>query len=94
VKTYKLVFAVVLIALASAGMVCAQTDVEGSKDHPLVTRMPGYYIDSYKVDEFAAYDPTVVGGKEVHWEGKMYTISYSRNEDAAQISMLQIVRNY
>jgi outer membrane protein OmpA-like peptidoglycan-associated protein len=68
--------------------------VEGSKDHPLVTRMPGYYIDDYKVEEFAGFDPTVVGGKEVHWEGKKYSISYGRNEGATPVSMLQIVRNY
>jgi hypothetical protein len=24
----------------------AQVDVKGSHDHPLVTRMPGFYIDS------------------------------------------------
>jgi outer membrane protein OmpA-like peptidoglycan-associated protein len=84
VKTLKPVFAALLIALVCAAAAWAQTDAEGSKDHPLVTRMPGYYIDNYKEDEFAAYDPTVVGGKEVHWEGKMYTISYSRKEDAAQ----------
>jgi OmpA-OmpF porin, OOP family len=94
VNTHKLALAVVLMALVSAAVVWAQTDAEGSKDHPLVTRMPGYYIDSYQADEFAAYDPTVVGGKDVHWEGKMYSISYSRKEDAAQTSMLQIVRNY
>ena len=27
-------------------------DVEGSKDHPLFTRLPDYYIDNYKVSEF------------------------------------------
>jgi len=94
VKTHRLVLAVVLIASTSAAVIWAQADAEGSKDHPLVTRMPGYYIDSYKADEFAAFDPTVVGGKEVHWEGKMYSISYARTENAAQTSMLQIVRNY
>jgi outer membrane protein OmpA-like peptidoglycan-associated protein len=72
----------------------AQEDAQGSKDHPLISRMPGYYIDSYDVSEFAAFEPTVIGGKEVHWEGKRYKISYYRKEDAAQVSTLQIVRNY
>jgi OmpA-OmpF porin, OOP family len=77
-----------------AGVAFAEKDVEGSKDHPLITRMPDYYISNYEVSEFGAFDPTVIGGKEVHWEGKKYSIDYSRNEGGRAISMLQIVRNY
>jgi OmpA-OmpF porin, OOP family len=80
-----------LVAVAPAR---AQNDEKGSQDHPLVTRMPGYSISSYKVEEFAGFDPTVIGGKEVHWEGKKYTIGYSRNEGATPASALQVVRNY
>lgn len=69
-------------------------DAKGSHDHPLVTRMPGYYISSYKVSEFDGYEPTVIGGKDVRWEGKKYSIGYSRKEGARPINMLQIVRNY
>ena len=65
---------------------CAQDDQKGSQDHPLVTRMPGYYISNYEVKEFDAYDQPTPGGK--HYEGKKYTISYSRKDDAAPISML------
>ena len=82
------------MALVGATFVRAQKDADGSRDHPLITRMPGYYIDGYRVEEFAGFDPTVIGGKEVHWEGKKYSISYSRREDATAVSMLQIVRNY
>jgi OmpA-OmpF porin, OOP family len=77
-----------------AGVAFAEKDVEGSKDHPLITRMPDYFISSYEVSEFGAFDPTVIGGKEVHWEGKKYSYDYSRNEGGRAISMLQIVRNY
>jgi OmpA-OmpF porin, OOP family len=69
-------------------------DMEGSKDHPLITRMPDYYISQYTVEEFAGFDPTVVGGPPVRWEGKKYSIQYSRKEDAPTISMLQVSRNY
>jgi OOP family OmpA-OmpF porin len=72
----------------------AQKDIEGSKDHPLITRMPDYYIDKYEVSEFAGFDPTVIGGKEVHWEGEKYSYGYSRKEGGRPVSMLQIVRNY
>ena len=81
---------VALITAAPYG--CAQDDQKGSQDHPLITRMPGYYIADYEVKEFDTYDQPATGGK--HYEGKKYVISYSRKDGAAPISMLQIVRNY
>ena len=82
------------VAFLTLGVVFAQTDVRGSKDHPLITRMPDYYINKYEVSEFAGFDPTVIGGKDVHWEGKVYSYGYSRKEGGRPISELQIVRNY
>ena len=93
-RIQKLITAIGLVAIASVTLALAQQDAEGSRDHPLITRMPGYYIDNYKVEEFADFDPTVIGGKSIHWEGKKYSISYYRKEDAAPVSMLQVVRNY
>lgn len=85
---------ILFVSSLTLGVALAQTDVQGSKDHPLVTRMPDYYISKYDVSEFAGFDPTVVGGKDVHWEGKVYSYGYSRKEDGRPISMLQVVRNY
>jgi OOP family OmpA-OmpF porin len=85
---------IILVSSLTMAVALAQTDVQGSKDHPLVTRMPDYYISKYDVSEFAGFDPTVVGGKDVHWEGKVYSYGYSRKENGRPISMLQIVRNY
>jgi outer membrane protein OmpA-like peptidoglycan-associated protein len=85
---------VLFISFLTVGVALAQTDIQGSKDHPLITRMPGYYISQYNVSEFAAFDPTVIGGKDVHWEGKVYSYGYSRKEGGRPISELQIVRNY
>lgn len=85
---------ILFISFLTVGIALAQTDVQGSKDHPLITRMPDYYISQYNVSEFAGFDPTVIGGKDVHWEGKVYSYGYSRKEDGRPISMLQIVRNY
>jgi outer membrane protein OmpA-like peptidoglycan-associated protein len=85
---------ILFISFLTVGVALAQTDVKGSKDHPLITRMPDYYISKYDVSEFGGYDPTVIGGKEVHWEGKVYSYGYSRKEGGRPISMLQIVRNH
>jgi outer membrane protein OmpA-like peptidoglycan-associated protein len=85
---------ILAVSFLTLGVVSAQTDVRGSKDHPLITRMPEYYISNYEGSEFAGFDPTVIGGKEVHWEGKVYSYGYSRKEGGRPISELQIVRNY
>lgn len=90
-----LVIPLALVGLLSAApSTRAQEEAKDSQDHPLITRMPGYYIGGYQVEEFAAFDPTVIDGKEVHWEGKKYAISYARKEGATPVSTLQIVRNY
>ena len=83
-----------LALVTGASFAWAQEDVPGAKDHPLITRMPGYYIVESNVEEFAAFDPTVIGGKEVHWEGKKFTIAYKRREGGGTVSWLQVVRNY
>jgi len=85
---------ILVISFLIVGVALAETDVIGSKDHPLLTRMPDYYISHYNVSDFAGFDPTVIGGKDVHWEGKVYSFRYSRKEGGRPISMLQIVRNY
>jgi len=85
---------ILFLSLLTTGVAFAQKDIQGSKDHPLITRMPDYYIDKYEVSEFAGFDPTVIGGKDVHWEGKKYYYGYSRKDGGRPISMLQIVRNY
>jgi hypothetical protein len=80
--------------ILTLGVALAQTDIQGSKDRPLIARVPGYYISQYNVSEFAAFDSTVIGGKDIHWEGKVYSYGYSREDVGRPISMLQIVRNY
>jgi hypothetical protein len=58
---------ILLISFLTLGVALAQTDIEGSKDHPLITRMPGYYITEYNVSEFGGFDPTVIGGAGISW---------------------------
>jgi len=88
----------VLSALLPGTVYCqaAPQDVKGSQDHPLVTRMPGYYIAHYKVVDFDQFTPVLVGGmrQKIVWEGKKYLIDYSAIDRKAKSSNLQIVRNY
>jgi outer membrane protein OmpA-like peptidoglycan-associated protein len=81
-------------ALCLAPVAFAQDDVEGAKDHPLISRMPGYYIAEYIEKEFdsvAFRDPK---GKEVMVEGKYYYIDHLVKEGVKSSSDVQIVRNY
>ncbi|MGD0200839.1 MAG: OmpA family protein [Bryobacteraceae bacterium] len=80
---------------AQAGL--AQTDVEGSKDHPLVSRYPGSVIDQYSSTEFDEFTLPLgklkdgVPEKSQHLEGKITRISYAA---PAGRSILEVYRNY
>ncbi len=89
-----------VVALAAAAFVpaCfAQDDVEGSKDYPGITRMPGYYIREYKETAFDSVSFNVTQGttvKEQAVEGKRYDFRYELKEGTTMPSPLQIHRNY
>jgi OmpA-OmpF porin, OOP family len=87
---------VVLCAIfaSSIGFAQGETDVKGSQDHPLFTRMPGYYISDYEVKDFDVYTSPYLSGKDENWEGKLTRIGYSIKTGATQASMVQVGRNY
>jgi len=85
---------VFLLALVGAAEADAQKDVEGSQDHPLLTRMPGYYLSGYDVKDFDSVENVYVSGPEARWEGKRTQIDYSAMQGAKPVSMSQIARNY
>jgi OOP family OmpA-OmpF porin len=81
-----------LVGAAAAGQ-----DVEGSKDHPLISRYPGSTIQEYTQKEFDEYTlplTGVAGGKyekTQHLEGKVTGIYYLTQGNR---SALEIFRNY
>ena len=77
----------------------AQEDKKGGKDHPLLSRMPNYFLEIYEEKEFDAMDqewPTPAGPqwKKFHWEGKKFRIGYRLKDGAPPSSTLQVHRNY
>ena len=69
-------------------------DVEGARDYKLVSRLPGYYISSYTVNDFDSYTSPYIQEDNV-WEGELTKISYSAKEKSEKkYSFVQIVRNY
>jgi outer membrane protein OmpA-like peptidoglycan-associated protein len=82
----------VLVPLCGTAAV-AQEDAEGSKDHPMLSRYPGYYISGYDEQEFGAYEFSLSDGtKKV--EGRYWKIDYSLKDDAKKGGPIQIARNY
>lgn len=70
-----------------------EVDVKGSADHPLFTRMPGYFISDYDAKEFDQYDSYMTGAEST-WEGKFTRLYYTIKTGATQPSMVQVARNY
>jgi outer membrane protein OmpA-like peptidoglycan-associated protein len=87
-----------LVALTAAVGAAQQADVEGSSDHPLVTRYPGSVIAEYHVSEFDEFTLPLgkIKGdhgfeKSQNLEGKITRIAY--NVPAGR-SILEVYRNY
>jgi flagellar motor protein MotB len=91
-----LLLATVLICGVSGGE-AAQGDVQGSKDHPLISRYPGSEIDGYRQREFDEFNLPLSRAAEgkyettQHLEGKVTAIYYKAPEGR---SVLEIYRNY
>ncbi len=83
-----------LLFVTSIGSAQGETDVKGSRDHPLLTRMPGYYISDSDVKDFDQYASPYLSGQDANWEGKVTRLEYNIKTGAKQASMVQIARNY
>ncbi len=86
--------ALVLLALVTRAP-AQEKDAAGAKDHPLLTRMPGYYISSYEPKDFDSVDVSAyLSGDEGHWDGRVTKLGYSAQSGTKPVSMSQIARNY
>jgi OOP family OmpA-OmpF porin len=101
VKNVFILSAVCLLLLMS-GLVSAQEkDIQGSKDHPLISRYPGSVIGSYVVREYDEYMLPLGNRVEKkdwnyaesrHLEGKITRIQYVGIPEGR--STLEVYRNY
>lgn len=96
VKNKKVIYLLggVLLAILIVSSVFAQEDVEGSKDHTLLTRMPNFYIQDFYIKDFDKMEFVDIQGRETTVEGKRYYISYYIKKGVQPPSDLQILRNY
>lgn len=89
----KLLISVLVIACLSGITVCAQEDAEDCKDHPMFTRMPGFYINSCE-NNWNAVEFWIGEDKTVNVEGDKTFLSYYLMDGANKPSDLQIQRNF
>lgn len=85
---------ILLISLLMISLGTADEDAEGCQDHPLLTRMPDFYIQDCETKEFDQMDFVNKQGNDITVEGKKYYISHYINEDAQHPSEIQILRNF
>jgi outer membrane protein OmpA-like peptidoglycan-associated protein len=88
---------ILLLTLCAASLAATPAraqDAEGCKDHPLFNRMPMYDIGRCEVREFDSHEFLDAKGNKVPVEGKLYEIQYSHRNGAAEVTRLQIQRNY
>jgi len=69
-------------------------DVEGSKDHPMVSRFPGYVITDYDVSDFGSHEFILAEGGTKTVEGRYWSIGYALAEGKKKGGPLEISRNY
>jgi len=77
-----------------ASLSLANEDLEGSSDHPLFTRMPGFFIDSYQYQEFGNMEFMTGEDQVIEPEGIHTSIAYFIKDDAVSPSEMQILRNH
>lgn len=84
-----------LFILLSTSLYAAQTDKTGCKDHPLFTRMPGYWLYNCDQKQFDAHEFLIGKGQKTRVEGQLWKLTYYPNNDLnPKPSELQIRRNF
>ncbi|HPS17828.1 MAG TPA: OmpA family protein [Bacteroidales bacterium] len=93
---------IAILLFATTGVLKAQDDAEGCKDHPLFNRMPNYYLFSCEELEFGSMkfpvgEPDVKNENKMKTEtvkGKIMVFVYALKDDAKPASGLQIMLNF
>jgi len=89
-----IVTVILLLTVFSYGIsLAAKPDVKGSKDHPVVSRIPNFYISSYMDFEYNQFEFPLNRRKETV-SGRTYIMTYKQQKGAPTMSTFQKVQNY
>jgi len=85
----------IFLSVLLVGIVSAQEkDVEGSRDHPLLTRMENFYISGYEELDYESHDFYDEEDNEYIIEGHKWAIEYTLKEGVRPPGQLKVRRNY
>jgi outer membrane protein OmpA-like peptidoglycan-associated protein len=84
--------AVMLVGVLPA--LAGQQDIAGAKDHPLVSRLEGFYIDEYEVFEFDSEEFYDDNDTEYVIQGRKWVIGYELKDGVTAPGQAKIRQNY
>lgn len=87
------IFGLIFLIACTAVPASSEPDIRGGVDHPLISRMPDFYISSYKSVEFGSYRFIEQLKKTPVIEGRKTYIEYRLVKDAPVPGELKIRRN-
>lgn len=92
-KTKALIF-ISLFFIFTGFVFTQEQDAEGSKDHPLLSRMENYYISGYEEFEYDSHEFYDAEDNEYVIEGHKWVIEYTLKEGFAPPGQLKVRQNY
>jgi len=91
---FRVLLSVLILSFLTTAASFAQSDIAGSKDHPLFSRLPGFYIVVYETSDFNSHTFWNEKRDQVKVDGRYYQIQYEAKAGTNPPSTLQIHRNY
>jgi len=93
-KTGYVMLAIISALTIAVPCVAQQKDAANCKDHPLLTRLPNYWIQSCTLKQFDGYAFSIGKGKPTRVEGQFTNIRYQPPAGlTTKPSTLQVLRN-
>jgi OOP family OmpA-OmpF porin len=93
-KTVLKACTIIFFVLMMAGGLEAQNDRKGSSDHPLISRMPDFWIAVYDENQYESHAFRDSNDVVTEVEGHYYHIEYRLNKGAQTPGRLMILKNY
>ncbi len=87
------VLVAVLTTALSAQFGYAQKDRQGCRDHPMLSRMSGYFIERCQDQPFASHKFQTSHGRTAV-EGHLTFLEYHKPRGSAKTARLEVIRNY
>ena len=85
---------IIFIVLIMVGITYANKDRKGSSDYPLISRMPNFWIASYKDIENDSYTFRDSANNKINIEGHKYFIEYRLKKGGQEPGRLMILNNH